>query len=146
MNPKQIIFDGKFTIIRPLCYIEEKEIIEESEEQIRFTEEPKTGIYFHFERFDENRSKINAPLTNIPLNLEYKDKKFAPNDNGAYQLKSAIIHAGELSGGHYYTLYKRDDNWFMFDNQKNNPEQKLSIKEVYEHLEDAVYLYYEKIQ
>ena len=25
MNPKQVMFDGKFTIIRPLCYTEEKE-------------------------------------------------------------------------------------------------------------------------
>jgi ubiquitin C-terminal hydrolase len=40
-----------------------------------------------------------------------------PKIEKKYQLVSAIIHYGSLNGGHYRAVSKRNDEWFLLDDE-----------------------------
>ncbi len=115
-----------------------------------FAREPEGGVSFHIKRFNADRTKNDSPLNAVPLELAYQDKKFIPQIGGAYKLKYAIIHKGGTESGHYYTLYKDGNDWFIYDTGIKRIIETLAGNSktvdqlVADHLEQAVYLHYQK--
>jgi ubiquitin C-terminal hydrolase len=58
------------------------------------------------------------------LALHGKEKKY-------YQLKlkAIIIHSGTPDVGHYYTIVKRDSNWFKYDDSRVTLFSSMSFDE-----------------
>jgi ubiquitin C-terminal hydrolase len=84
-----------------------------------------------FSRVGESRWTKNDQLINIPIKWRHD-----------LLLQGAIIHSGNLSGGHYIYVGKIDDDWYLFNDSsvtKINNEEQLT-----NYLNRAYMLYYKK--
>lgn len=113
-----------------------------STKKIIITKFPK-NLIIHFKRFDNNLNKNNTLITypnRLNVNSFYydNDKKHyqvsywpegLPNrdrqlmlqsENGfEYELRSVAKHQGSLTGGHYTSIIKKEnDTWKLFDDEK----------------------------
>ncbi|NGX44069.1 MAG: hypothetical protein K1060chlam3_00228 [Candidatus Anoxychlamydiales bacterium] len=86
-----------------------------------------------------------ATLNTIPLNLKYEDEKFVADEKGEFEFNYASIHEGDRGGGHYFSIYKKDDEYFIYDNTKvPDPEKSIDIEDVKKYLEHAKTIVYEQ--
>ena len=68
-----------------------------------------------------------AILDNIPLNLKYEDDKFAVDDRGEFEFNYASIHEGSRDGGHYFSIYKENGAYYIYDNTKIPSDRKSVV-------------------
>ena len=88
-------------------------------------------LFIWLKRFDMNLRKISK---SIEIPLIWRDD---------YQLQGAIIHSGNLNGGHYYYLGKVKENWYIFDDTSVSKIE--SIERVKGIIQQAYWLYYKKL-
>lgn len=62
-------------------------------------------------KFSNNLTKINI-YTDFPEYMSFNGKN---NKKLKYKAVSQIEHAGNLNGGHYWTISKRDDGWYILN-------------------------------
>lgn len=62
--------------------------------------------------------------------LDHSNKSIAP-DPCVYDLHGVLVHSGDITTGHYYTMIKPDktDNWYRFDDDK---VWKVTKRQVFE--------------
>lgn len=69
-------------------------------------------LLIHFKRF-HGFQKITTPVA-VPDTLHLKPYSlFCENPN--YNLVAIICHVGQLQSGHYFALVKRQDTWYLVD-------------------------------
>jgi len=74
-------------------------------------------VFKRFNGLHKNNTPIKFNIENLDLN-KYIYKKLQTN----YSLYSSINHFGNILGGHYISISKRNNQWFLFDD-----EQKYEI-------------------
>jgi len=78
-------------------------------------------VFKRFNGLDKDNTHITFDINNLNLN------KYTYNNNNInYNLYSTINHFGNILGGHYINISKRDNKWYIFDDDKrqdlNNTE------------------------
>ena len=78
-------------------------------------------VFKRFNGLDKDNTHITFDINNLNLS------KYTYNDNTInYNLYSTINHFGNILGGHYINISKRDNKWYIFDDDKrqdlNNTE------------------------
>ena len=98
-------------------------------------------LIIHFKRFDNNGNKINKlidfPLDNLDL-TQYcvgYDKS-----NSIFSLTGICNHIGNNNSGHYYSYCKKNDDWYIFDDNNVNKKDKSTLI-----TQNAYCLFYKKI-
>ncbi len=120
----------------------------------------RAAIDYYFREKTENGTKIQlkidkkpssitieisdkANLKNVPLSLTYEDLKFQADNNGQFKFNYATIHEGSKEGGHYFSIYKENDSWYLYDNTKNSVDQNaIDDETVLNYLKNARTLTY----
>ena len=75
---------------------------------------------------------------------------FPEKPNYQYQLVGIIVHSGTTESGHYYSLVKLGENWFVFDDSRVSEFKISNLRnECFggssEHRKNAYFLFYEKL-
>ena len=83
-----------------------------------------------YKQIGNNIVKINQKI-DIPLEWRHN-----------MTLKGAILHFGNLNGGHYVYVKKNNDKWFVINDSSVN--EISSQKDLFQILYDAYWLYYEQ--
>ena len=78
-------------------------------------------VFKRFNGLNKNNTQITFDINNLNLN------KYVYNKNTInYNLYSTINHFGNILGGHYINISKRNNKWYIFDDEKrenlNNTE------------------------
>ena len=91
-----------------------------------------TNIILHLKRFQFTK---NGPI-------KYNDNIDIPiNWRHGYRLKSFVIHRGGFGGGHYISVVRKEDEWYLCN---DSSVTKISENDVNKILKQAYILYYSK--
>ncbi len=72
-------------------------------------------LFISFKRFEANASKIDKTVE-IPTKISFDDYVIcADNTNTNYKLIGTSIHLGRFDNGHYITIIKNTDNYYLID-------------------------------
>ena len=105
---------------------------------------PPSVLIIRLKRFND-KSKINNPI-DIPLSLNINkyihmfSKK--DNENYNYELCSAVIHLGNLGGGHYISIGKKNNMWLEFNDSSVSIINNSNINN---YLNKSYILFYQRI-
>lgn len=85
----------------------------------------------------------------IPFGLIFdpsvsREIKISDEKTGNFEFNYATIHSGSREGGHYFSVYKEGDSWFIYDNLQEQPVHEIPVKQLVEHLKHATVLVYEE--
>ncbi|NGX33912.1 MAG: hypothetical protein K1060chlam1_00254 [Candidatus Anoxychlamydiales bacterium] len=98
----------------------------------------------------EIADKRTLDATSIPLGLTFDSsestKKLVISEDNNFEFNYATIYEGDGNGGHYYSIYKENGIWYIYDNLKEQTEEArvIDLKEVKKHLRHASVLVYEE--
>lgn len=84
-------------------------------------------LCFTLNRFNNNNTKINTNI-NIP---EILDMFEYTNSNSKYELYSICNHYGDVHGGHYTALCKKNNSWYEFDDNSIYKVDTLNVSNAY---------------
>ena len=107
---------------------------EKSEKIIRHWKFPPILIVclkrFYFDK-NLNRMTKNNSLVDIPYELDLKDYAMSNKCKTKYKLQSVGLHFGNIYGGHYSSLVRKDKNkdneWLLIDDLTINTIKKKDI-------------------
>ncbi|ADO67420.1 putative ubiquitin carboxyl-terminal hydrolase [Cafeteria roenbergensis virus] len=95
---------------------------------------------------------INSPYLIVGLKrFENRGSRFIKNNKDIeipfnwynnYKLQGAIIHSGSLNGGHYICVGKKNNNWYVFND--NNVSQITNKNMLNNYIKKAYFLVYKK--
>jgi ubiquitin C-terminal hydrolase len=91
------------------------------------------NLFIWLKRFKQEGKRItkNDQKIEVPFDWIHENK-----------LQGAIIHYGNLNGGHYIYVGKQNNKWYVFnDSSVNEIESELEVKSL---LSNAYWLYYKK--
>lgn len=92
-----------------------------------------THLFVWLKRFKQTNKRItkNNQQLDIPFDWRHKNK-----------LQGAIIHSGDLNGGHYVYIGKQNNQWYLFnDSSVSEIKNEQDVKTI---LSNAYWLYYKK--
>ena len=96
---------------------------------------------FGFDKVQKSMRKINT-LIDIPTQIDLTEFVVS-NSINKYKLSSVSCHAGNIRGGHYYSLVENSGHWEIVD---DTSIKKISNSTFNTHLSNAYLLFYSKIQ
>jgi len=98
-----------------------------------FIDEYSENLIVYLKRFElrGTRYQKNNSFINIPMEWRHN-----------YQLHGAIIHSGNLNGGHYVCLGQEDNKWYLFDDSHVTEITNKTVLDDY--LSKAYVLYYKQ--
>ena len=85
-------------------------------------------------RFTQTRNRITKNEQKVSIPLKWRHN---------LELKGAVIHFGNIQGGHYIYVGKQNDEWFIFNDA--NIIKMRTIDDLNNLLTNAYSLYYEKV-
>lgn len=99
-----------------------------SKQTYRFEGAPPPLILVHLKRFEAMRDasgrmvlKKISDFIDVKPNEEYDLSAYFGGEgtpdslNAKYRLRAFVVHEGGISGGHYYSLVKKGENWYKCD-------------------------------
>ncbi len=89
-------------------------------------------LFIWLKRFNQNNNYLSKNNTPIEIPLKWRHD---------YELHGAIIHHGDLHGGHYMYISKLNDKWILCN---DSSLFELTIEQFNELLKCAYWLYYKK--
>lgn len=100
------------------CAPEEKDIDVEHEVDKGIFKLPE-NLIISLKRFKNNKKNNNLVL--LDTVLDFSEYSYVSTDESViYDLQSIVCHKGDLNQGHYFSLIKKDNNWYCFDDMKVN--------------------------
>lgn len=93
-----------------------------------------------FEMKEDGQMKKIKDEVNIPLNLRFN---ITDNESKKYRLVSIGNHVGNLQEGHYYSIAKNTEKWFLYDDI--NISEIENISNILKNNRHAYMLIYEAI-
>ncbi|NGX41034.1 MAG: hypothetical protein KR126chlam4_00868 [Candidatus Anoxychlamydiales bacterium] len=87
-----------------------------------------------------------ATLENVPFNLKYENERFVADDKGDFEFNYASIHEGDRGGGHYFSIYRENGEYYIYDNTQDLSDKealKIDLDTVKKHLKNAKTIVYE---
>lgn len=105
----------------------DKSIQEQINTQFSFSDEELPDTFpIQLKRFNNQNQKIQTPMPHEP---ELTVKNIA-GEEAKYDLCSVVVHKGTgTKNGHYYTYVKKNDNWYMFNDEVVNTCEQLKMEE-----------------
>lgn len=91
-------------------------------------------IIMHIKRFSRDGRKDNMPFL-VSVDLAF--------DDVAYRLASMILHTGSIDAGHYVSVVRRKDDWWLLDDAKE--PQSCTMEDVVRLGSAAYIVFYEKM-
>jgi ubiquitin carboxyl-terminal hydrolase 8 len=124
---KEIIEKGEWKCDK--CNIKEK-----SEKIIKYWNFPPNLIIclkrFYYNEKIKRMSKNNLNI-DIPFDLDLKEYAISKNSNTKYKLNAIGLHLGNIYGGHYVAIVRKnpnnDDEWLMIDDLSINTIKKKDL-------------------
>lgn len=77
-------------------------------------------------QYSKNKTALPFALRNLNLDAYAVGRKRLPE----YQLQAAMIHSGDIGGGHYTAYVRYGDNWFYADDLTIRPVDQQEIEAV----------------
>lgn len=97
----------------------EKGVIFESFPPVLHLQLKRFEYDFNYDQMIKVNDRYEFPET-IDLSPYLEDSKKEKENNCVYNLHGVLVHAGDISTGHYYTLIKPglEDQWYRFDDER----------------------------
>lgn len=93
-------------------------------------------LFIWLKRFTHIGKRVTKNTQNIQIPLIWKQQ---------YLLEGAIIHYGNINGGHYVYIGKQNNEWFLFDDSRiSKISDDIQNNELTKILSNAYWLYYKK--
>jgi ubiquitin C-terminal hydrolase len=84
---------------------------------------PKYAIFL-FKRFDPLRGHKISTAIDYPEDLMLEDQFMGGSE---YSLFGVVLHYGSPSGGHYKSIVKRKNRWYMFNDSDHKKIKKKKV-------------------
>lgn len=96
-------------------------------------------------RSDPETLIVGAPMYQLETNEAVPIRGEVPTkidtQGGAYELTSCVIQQGNASGGHYITVQKKPDGWYLID---DTVVEKITQQRARQELQNGYQFFYEK--
>lgn len=99
---------------------------------------------FEFNANNWARYKVHD-FFEFPPEINLRDIMFKDEGDVVYELSGIVIHTGEVNAGHYYSIIKKNDKWYRFNDIEVSEVENYELEAFgSESRKSAVLLFYQK--